>query len=827
MGTCQSKSAAAPNTTEMHKPVAANQSGDSTSTHIVTDEIGIGLDHPTTGETKGSGSKPNQDSRATADTAAATATTTASDKKTRWHEKPGYSSGASSFSGDREETDRLADPLQLKTMRDRMHSAGDLTQTVVRMETPFGKPIDEIYDGVYDGQVLGQGVAGTVRRIRHRTTGVEYACKELDISGIDSERGLRQLRDEISIMCQLDHPNIVRIEEVYEETNKIYLVQELCLGGELYDRLDQQTDLHYTEATCARLVKQIVSAVRYLHSKGVIHRDLKLENFLFTTVEGDSELKMIDFGLSKHFEIGDVQNEQVGSRYTCAPEILKGRYDEKCDVWAIGVITYLLLCGDAPFGGCYEGECIADVKHAILSGDIPFEPADIWEDTSDLSKKFVRRLLQVDPAKRPTAREVQRDDWLRTYASKDAVSESNVLNPRIVQALVNFKGYSEMRRLLHEVLSFTLLPEQIVELREEFEKIDNDNDGEITLAELQTCLLNAGGGALGGLTEAEVEDLFDALKVNKNDTTIRWHGFIAAGLSQCQIDNRNLQLAFDRLDVHRKGYVTFDDLTDLLGTSPDTLKSIEKMWKESMHQCGCKTDKISYDDFILLMKGQSRRESYRPSLVWSPQRPMLSAADQAILEELAESSTESSEAEDKGKQSPSETQNMEMSPKYNFGRKRSKSFDDISWASVSSNGMDNSRQRRTSMPANTKGIAIDAAFERSSLLGAPPLLATREQYKKHRELRMAIIEASKEFDSKTQSLHTPRPLDKAGLIMKRGSEAPQALEEMHQRALFDAAIRRSGRQAFDRTSSPRHRRKRTQSDVTGLMTAGLEVEVGQ
>ena len=94
----------------------------------------------------------------------------------------------------------------------------------------------------------------------------------------------------------MDHPNIVRLEEVYESHSEIYLVQEICLGGELFDRLDEQPDYHYTEAECARLVKQMLSAVRYLHSKGIIHRDLKLENFLFSSTATDSELKMIDFG---------------------------------------------------------------------------------------------------------------------------------------------------------------------------------------------------------------------------------------------------------------------------------------------------------------------------------------------------------------------------------------------------------------------------------------------------------------------------------------------------------------------------------------------------
>jgi calcium-dependent protein kinase len=172
-------------------------------------------------------------------------------------------------------------------------------------QTPFGKPIEEIYDGVHYGKILGSGVSGIVRLVSHRATGINYAVKCLDIGLIDSTEGLCQLRNEIFIMCQLDHPNIVRIEEVYESTNEIYIVQELCHGGDLFDRLDIQPDFHYTEAQCARLVKQMLSSVRYLHSKGVIHRDLKLENFLFSSTRAESELKMIDFGLSKHFLLGE------------------------------------------------------------------------------------------------------------------------------------------------------------------------------------------------------------------------------------------------------------------------------------------------------------------------------------------------------------------------------------------------------------------------------------------------------------------------------------------------------------------------------------------
>lgn len=122
-----------------------------------------------------------------------------------------------------------------------------------------------------------------MRQVKHRKTGVNYAVKCLDLGLIADERKLQALRDEVGIMCQLDHPNIVRLEEVYESESEIFLIQELCTGGDLFDRLDDQSDFHYSESKCAKLVKQMLSAVRYLHSKNIIHRDLKLENFLFSS----------------------------------------------------------------------------------------------------------------------------------------------------------------------------------------------------------------------------------------------------------------------------------------------------------------------------------------------------------------------------------------------------------------------------------------------------------------------------------------------------------------------------------------------------------------
>lgn len=131
-----------------------------------------------------------------------------------------------------------------------------------------------MYVGVHDGPILGRGVAGVVRKVMHRDTGVYFAVKCLKLSLIESDAVLEALREEIFVMCQLDHPNILRLEEVYESESQIFLIQQLCEGGDVFDRLEEQPDYHYSEVRCARLVKQMMSAVRYLHSKQIVHRDL-------------------------------------------------------------------------------------------------------------------------------------------------------------------------------------------------------------------------------------------------------------------------------------------------------------------------------------------------------------------------------------------------------------------------------------------------------------------------------------------------------------------------------------------------------------------------
>jgi len=485
-------------------------------------------------------------------------------------------------------------------IKDYLQAEGPSSNRVmVHFET---QPIEDVYDGVHDGEELGEGIAGKVRRITHRNTGIQRALKRLDLRCVTRDEDLDRLLDEIKIMCCLDHPNVVCLEEVFEGKHELFLTQELCEGRDLFDRLECQPNYRFTEVECARLVKQIINSVSYLHSKDIIHRDLKLENFLFQDETDESVLKIIDFGLSKHFTRGEKQHETVGTPYTVAPEVIRCKgYDEKCDVWGIGVIAYLLLSGETPFGGDCADDDLKEVKKNILSGKVSFE-SSCWENVSKLAVSFIKPLLQLDPQERPSASELQRHPWLKSNlrSSSFASDESLSVSVKVINGLVSFKDLSSTRKFLREIISFTLLPDQISGLREEFDKIDVDGKGEISLSCFKEALVV--NSDQHPFSESEIKDIFNGLKVRNTDLSVRWHEFIAACLSQCHIDDRNIRLAFDRIDEEHKGFITLKDLKRAMEFyGSDTHSDLQSTWINNIIDYKCDKQHMTYDDYYRLL----------------------------------------------------------------------------------------------------------------------------------------------------------------------------------------------------------------------------------
>ncbi|OIW18047.1 hypothetical protein TanjilG_07538 [Lupinus angustifolius] len=212
----------------------------------------------------------------------------------------------------------------------------------------LGRPMEDVRATYTMGKELGRGQFGVTHLCIHKVTGQHFACKTIAKRKLVNKEDIEDVRREVQIMHHLTgQPNIVELKGAYEDKQSVHLVMELCAGGELFDRIIAKG--HYTERAAASLLRSIVQIVHTFHSMGVIHRDLKPENFLLLSKDENAPLKATDFGLSVFYKQGEMFKDIVGSAYYIAPEVLKRRYGPEVDIWSVGVMLYILLCGVPPF----------------------------------------------------------------------------------------------------------------------------------------------------------------------------------------------------------------------------------------------------------------------------------------------------------------------------------------------------------------------------------------------------------------------------------------------------------------------------------------------
>ncbi|XP_033019882.1 calcium/calmodulin-dependent protein kinase type IV isoform X2 [Lacerta agilis] len=257
---------------------------------------------------------------------------------------------------------------------------------------------------------LGRGATSIVYRCRQKGTQKPFAVKILKKT-VDK----KIVRTEIGVLLRLSHPNIIRLKEIFETPTEISLVLELVTGGELFDRIVEKG--YYSERDAADAVKQILEAVAYLHANGIVHRDLKPENLLYATPAPDASLKIADFGLSKIVADQVTMKTVCGTPGYCAPEILRGcAYGPEVDMWSLGIITYILLCGFEPFyderGDQYMFKRILNCEYDFVS---PW-----WDDVSLNAKDLVKKLIVLDPKKRLTTFQALQHPWVTGKAANFA-----------------------------------------------------------------------------------------------------------------------------------------------------------------------------------------------------------------------------------------------------------------------------------------------------------------------------------------------------------------------------------------------------------------------
>ena len=280
------------------------------------------------------------------------------------------------------------------------------------------------------GKNLGSGSFGTVRQVVHKITGQSRAVKILKKSEQDEEK----LFLEVDILAKLSHPNIMQINEFYDDNTNFYIVSEFCSGGELFDTISEKGV--FTEKEAAHLMKQIISAVCYSHQNNVVHRDLKPENILLEDKTEDPVIKLIDWGGARYFSKNKKMTKISGTPYYIAPEVLNEVYDEKCDIWSCGVILYILLCGYPPF----NGDTDKDIMKAVKKGSFEF-PEEEWASISKNAKDLVSHMLKYDSKARSSALDCLAHPWFKKFDHHDsAISQSAIRNMKIFKVIIQINN---------------------------------------------------------------------------------------------------------------------------------------------------------------------------------------------------------------------------------------------------------------------------------------------------------------------------------------------------------------------------------------------------
>ena len=265
----------------------------------------------------------------------------------------------------------------------------------------------EIYDVK---NKLGSGKFGLVKLGINKKTGQKVAIKIMKKSSMDTS-DLELVRTEIDILKICQHPNIIRLYNVFENADYLYIIMEYCFGGDLFSYLENR-HFRLTEKRASIIIHQMATAVYYMHSFGVVHRDLKPENVLMTSNDEDSDIRILDFGLSKILGPYEKCDEPYGTLTYCAPEIIIDEpYSKPVDLWSLGVMTYLMVSGKLPFNAEDENE----IARQVVYDEPNYVRNPVWKTISPECLDFIKRLLNKDQRKRMTIKELLEHKWIKMY----------------------------------------------------------------------------------------------------------------------------------------------------------------------------------------------------------------------------------------------------------------------------------------------------------------------------------------------------------------------------------------------------------------------------
>jgi len=430
---------------------------------------------------------------------------------------------------------------------------------------------------------LGSGGFSTVRLGVNKKTGVEVAIKTiLKSRACEGDNAL--IRNEISIMTYviqnkaiMNTTHVVNMLDVFDEPKAVHVILEMCAGGELFERIVQKG--HYSEQDAARVVKQICQGLKGLHTVNILHRDMKPENILYRGEDEHAPLVIVDFGLSMIKGQPDAMDGLFGSLDYISPEaLLKKYYCEATDMWATGVILFILLSGYPPFWA----DNTRGKQTAIIKGTYDFnEP--IWSKISDEAKNLIKGLLQVDPTKRSTVDEVLDHSWLRNI---EHVNNSPLPN----EVAVRISQFNAKRKFRAAAYAAVCMARSMKSLRSNLSKLSGIKTlSEAELLRIRTAFKEVGGSAGGisltqlaevmtslNITFPNIDKVFELFDENSDGSVDQRELIMGLALlretptdEHFRYDDKGLRFCFDVYDTDGNGMLSRDELSSVLRMMAD------------------------------------------------------------------------------------------------------------------------------------------------------------------------------------------------------------------------------------------------------------------
>ena len=442
---------------------------------------------------------------------------------------------------------------------------------------------------------LGQGAFGIVYKVKNKITKQKYACKKIPKFNIKSKEDFEKLQKEITLLSKLDHPNIAKIYEAYEDETSIYIIMEYCKGGELYKKminLLEKGEL-LTEESIAIILQQVISVISYCHSQNICHRDIKPENILLINDSNDfnNNIKVIDFGLSIYFKNGINQKmkNSVGTIFYAAPEVIEGNYNEKCDIWSCGILLYSLLVGTLPFNGRNHKE----IANKIKEMKIPF--TEEFNDISNEAKDLIKKML-VKEDERISADDVLKHPWFKITLKKknDIILNSN----NLMNNLNNYVHMNKFEKMIRMYIVTRLSHDEIKNMKKIFKDFDTDNNGNISIEEFKEGLKKLNNGNIENI---DIEKMFSEIDTDKTGV-ISYTELLSSILDdKVFLQKDKLNEAFLALDSDNSGVISKEDLLNILKNDKEYDNSVIDLIKQLDSD---KDGGIDYEDFLNFIKNK-------------------------------------------------------------------------------------------------------------------------------------------------------------------------------------------------------------------------------